>query len=155
MESLTVMEFVEKFKNEFRNLYGSIPIVSFANMGKEPIIHIDEIELICNVELNKRTNGRYPHGIRTKLRKREIIEFKHVFFYFCDYYGYGPSVSSRHIDCHHATVIYATNTVRDRLEIGDTHVTRVVNEVSKQLQFFFLKKQKAMGVIEGKEVITV
>lgn len=153
MES--IIEYINKFKAECKERYNITPAVSYANMGKDPIIHMDEIELICNVELNKRTNGKYPHGIRTKLRKREIIEYKHAFLYFCDYYGFGCSVSSRHLGVHHATVLYAIDTVKDRIQIGDTQVIRVITEISKQIQFFIIKKEKATGVPDGKKVVHV
>lgn len=109
-----VLIFVNAFKSEFYNRFGTVPGVIYKlNMDKFYPIDLYTLEEICNAYITG------PHNIKSKVRMRNIVLIRQIFFYIGSKMGYTLTKLANFIDFDHATVIHSIKTISNLIEIKE------------------------------------
>lgn len=122
---------VRRFQEDFYKIFGAYPVVTY-HLSSEPLPRLDLFVLEDLINLVYQTNHPKLYtskGIRTRVRKRDIVIYRQVFFYLAQALGHGPKHASQHLGFNHATAIYSRENIKNLLDAGDTEVTRIFNNV--------------------------
>lgn len=130
-------EMITKFKEEMTELTGISPVVimSFSDDMLHPLL-LQDLESIINEHFMEMCpkSIMFPDGIRTKSRKRELVVYRHLFYFMASKMGYGPSFIAAHMDFDHATAIHGTRAFTDLLESRDKQALQIFNAVHNAYQ---------------------
>jgi hypothetical protein len=135
---------IVKFKDEMLQLTGITPVVILSSKDDalNPLL-LDELENILNTSFaHVYAKGyMYPDGIRTPRRKRELVLYRHIFYYMADKMGYGPSYTGGYLGFDHATAIHGVKTFANLLESKNTHAVELYNIILHEYQKRFESKR--------------
>ena len=117
-ETQMVQEFIEKFYNEF----GYNPTVIIRTQKKKSpfgVISLNELEK-CFQNFLPKKYGK-THYLSSKLRARELVELRFIFFHIARKMGYGLKNIGEFIgNKHHTTVIHGLRTFRNLYETEES-----------------------------------
>lgn len=130
---------IDKFVTKFYHHFGTIPqvIVPEYTYRIPKTLNLVQLESIANEILNNPL--RYPQGVRTRSRKRELVLVRQCMFKIARENGCGFASIGNHFGYDHATVIYSKTTI-------DTLVSGKNQEAINVLNKFKYVIQKSYGV---------
>ena len=130
-----VYEFINKFKDEFYLTFGVVPAViyKFDHTNYFPI-SMKELEEICNIFVKDRKNAE----IKTRCRRRSIVQIRQIFFYIGIKMGYTLTSLGKYLKYDHVTVIHASKVVSNLIDINDLTTVRnlklIRDEIEKRIE---------------------
>lgn len=131
-------KFVNQFKNLFKSYYGKEYKLKMT-IHKKPVPVIPptlgEIETCVNTILWKNPGLSIPEGIKTKTRNRVVVLHRQCFFYIGACMGYSEWKMGDFLGkFNHSTVNHSKCTIQDFLEIKDTYVKNLINDIKNELK---------------------
>lgn len=109
---------IEDFTTNFYNKYGVKAIVLY-NIKTDKIapIPMEIVETITNRLIRETIGSTY--NVRSKIRLKEVINYRHTMFYYLHNMGYTLMSIGRFFGFNHATVIHGVNKIKWFIEIND------------------------------------
>lgn len=124
-------ELVEKFRDEFHNLFGVHPTVLYNFAIKR--IDIRYLEKITNEVLWETCPGQYTEGIRSKNREQALSEHRQIFYKLAREMGYHYSYLAKYIGFDHSTAVYSVKKVESLLALNDKITIKLYQTVKNKL----------------------
>lgn len=125
---------INEFKADFEKEFGLVPIVLYhIDVYKIPIPKLIEI---MSKMLEESSSGMYNHISNTS-RKQIVVAHRQTFYKVARDMGYTFSYISKSIGFDHATVIYATNKVKDMIRMNDLITTNIYKEAKQRIQDYY------------------
>lgn len=130
-------QFIEDFCVIFENKFKILPTVYYSKRAfREAFVNLDKIEYIANTLLREKVS--YPEikclTIKTKRRRKEIIQHRDVTIKILHDLGYSPTHIAKIFNMSHSSMIYAVKKVESFLEIKDTIYTQLLNKFEYELK---------------------
>lgn len=137
---ITPAEFVQEFKEEFKNKFGVFPTVLY-NLG---LLKVDINFLLDSVNLVLSNNcpGLYEKGIRDRRRHQTLAEHRQIFFKIARDMGYSYSYLSSFVGYDHSTAIYSVRKVEQMLKMND----RIAVEIYQQVKDIIYGKESIQNI---------
>jgi hypothetical protein len=129
-------EMIKDFTSKFYEKFGFWPVVKFnINSFFIPPLSLTQAEEIVNHIFKKHIPEGYPpEGIRSKLRRQQVVLHRQIFFKIARESGYGLKTIGEFVGFDHATVLHSTTNIANKLEIKDMDVVRTYNLIKNEIQ---------------------
>lgn len=128
----SILAFISDFKTRFKEIYGIVPHVFFEeNDNAVPPLSMKSLVNIGNQFVNL---DKYPNGLKTKTRKRDIVFVRQIIIKLARDLGHTYERIGDTLNLHHATCIYARKTVNQFLEISDAKTVLMLNVIKNAIQ---------------------
>jgi hypothetical protein len=129
-------DMIQEFTSKFYDKFGFWPVVKFnINSFFIPPLSLSQAEEIVNDMFKKHAPEAYPaEGIRSKLRRQQVVLHRQIFFKIARESGYGFKAIGEFVGFDHATVLHSNTNIRNKLEIKDMEVVRTYNLIKNEIQ---------------------
>lgn len=136
--NLTAEDSIREFKRIFQLTYGiEVFVVAKGSRIDFPKISLKNLEIVINEQLEKNFPGKWPEGIKTKRRKRDLTTLRACFYKIALDMGYTLHCIGDFIDIDHATVLHGNRTLCGLLIINAKEATINLNTIYHELKTRF------------------
>lgn len=122
---------IKAWQDELRDLTGDEKLLLFAIHPPKRAIPIEVItQIVCE------ETGIPQKKIHVRLRESEVALTRHLIAFFARIYTRLPlKAIGHHIGvADHARAIYGSERIKELIEIGDTRVVSLVNQIEKRIK---------------------
>lgn len=116
-KKIQVLDFVENFKQEFKNQFG-VNVTVIYNLSVDKV-DIEFLEKITNEVLKINCPGDYAEGIRSRRRHQALSEHRQIFYKLAREMGYNYSYLAKYIGFDHSTAVYSVRKVESLMKLKD------------------------------------
>lgn len=119
----TGIEAIRDFKAYFLKEFGLELIVIISSpKNKHFKVDLVVLEEITNKILHDMFPGKYPEGIKKKIRKREIVSLRFCFFKVALEMGYSLTSIGLYLGFDHATVLHGNRTATNLMDTMNSQI---------------------------------
>ena len=130
MQALTLM-----FQKEFKERFGIVPSVVYNwKTGSIPRLTLKELITIANSFIDLE---RFPDGVKSHTRKREVLLIRQSLIYFAREMGYTHELIGCYLRVDHSTSVHSVNVIRRDLEMNNQNAVFTVNLLKNAIQTHF------------------
>jgi chromosomal replication initiation ATPase DnaA len=103
-------------------------------------VTIDELKTLTNDYILVKTGGRFPYGLSSKARIREVVEIRQVYYYLAyldsSIANYSLQTIGHTTGHDHATVIHGITKTENLLKLNDPRMIGIHKELKSILNDF-------------------
>lgn len=137
-----MLDYIDRFKLNFKMIYGLIPYVSVNTRGSyKGKLNLEELLEIVNKKLEQEHPGLYPEGITQKSREKQIMVYRQAFCKIATSLGYKVTTVAEFININHATVIHSSRTVNDLLKFNDKYMSNCMDGLYSDIEDYICRKE--------------
>lgn len=126
--------YIEQFKKEFHKKFGIIPTVG-CRYVKPTAITLERMEILTNKVLRTMAiANKCSHGIRTKVRFKELIILRQCMFKIVRDMGYSSVHIAEFYGFNHATVLYSCNVINNMTQTKDELLIPILNKLKNVIE---------------------
>lgn len=132
---------IRNFSTDFYNKFGVNPVVVYemADSMRE-VLKLSDIEDVMNEALKKSWQKGHPYPtIRTRSRTRDVVTYRHFYFYFSRKEGYHFGLIGDRIGYDHASVIHGAKSIENLIKSKDK---LILQELQKIEDYMLIKDQE-------------
>ena len=131
----TGIEAIRDFKAYFLKEFGQEVVIVIGNTkNKHPKIDMNSLEKVANHVLDELYPGKFPDGIRKRLRKRELVVARYCFFKIASEMGYTATSIALFLGFDHATVLHGNTVISNLIEAMNSQVILNYNLILNELK---------------------
>ena len=122
---------IEFFRNHCLKKFGYDITVKPKKVEKEYRKNIYElIDTFNEIIKNNKTDFKCENPcLESKTRERELILYRHIYYYIAHRWGYSKSKIGKTLEQDHATVVYGIKQLRTKVEIKDKLIINKFNYI--------------------------
>jgi hypothetical protein len=129
------IEAIRDFKEYFLKEFGQEVVIVIGNTkNKRSKIDMNSLEKVANDVLDELYPGKFPEGIRKRLRKRELVVVRYCFFKIATEMGYTSTSIALFLGFDHATVLHGNRVITNLIEAMNSQVILNYNLILNELK---------------------
>lgn len=129
---LNIQRFIEEFQVGFLEKFGVVPEVYLTPMQLDgDSIELIHLKSIINSVVDEK---KYPAGLHTRSRKRDIVLPRQIYFLKARQMGYSLNHIAESLGFDHATVIHSCKCIRLLMEQKDPETLLILTKIDDTLK---------------------
>lgn len=129
-------QMIRLFSTDFYNKFGVNPVVVYdATDDARNVLKLSDIEEIMNEALKKVWDKGHPYPtISTKARFRDVVTYRHLYFYYARREGYHFALIADRIGYDHASAIHGTKTIENLIKSKDKILLKEIQKIDNAIK---------------------
>lgn len=101
---------------------------------RPPAVPLDKLEEIVNSFLHDEYPEKYPNGIRSRTRKKELIMYRHMFFKLAIEMGYSCNAAGGFLEYSHCQALWSKGVITDFIDVKDKYITELYFNIKNKIK---------------------
>jgi hypothetical protein len=127
-----IINAILEFQNEFAIKFGFIPIITLRKSISVNRRTLDELEYIGNSVLNEPI--KYPQGIRTRTRKREVLIIRQAISKIAADMGYTFQAIGYFFGYSHCTILHSKKTINNLISTKNPDLIKTIFLINEEIK---------------------